>query len=64
VRDAEVSDVNNIRMPQSACGFCFTSKARHKLIVSGELRMNDFDRYGPFCTEMRSAIDGAHSSSA
>jgi hypothetical protein len=33
MRDAEVSDVNHVRMPQSACRFCFTSKACDKLIV-------------------------------
>jgi len=49
-------------MSQSACGFRFTSKACDKLIVRRELRMDDFDRDGPFCAEMRGAIDGAHSS--
>jgi len=62
VRDAEVSDVNNVWMSQSACSFSFTSKARDKLIVRRELRMNDFNRHGAFRAEMRSAIDGAHSS--
>ena len=42
---------------------CFGDQSsRHKLIVSRELWMDDFDRHGPFCTEMRSSIDRAHAS--
>src|ERR1044072_8022170 len=62
VRDAEVNYVNSVWMSQSACSFRFTSKPRDKLIVRRELRMNDFNRDGAFRAEMRSAIDGAHSS--
>jgi hypothetical protein len=61
VCDAEVSYVNNVWMSQSAGGFRFTSKARDKLIVRRELRVNDFNRDSAFRAEMRRAIDGAHS---
>jgi hypothetical protein len=32
--DAEVSNVNDVRVTQAAGRFCFASKARYKLIVS------------------------------
>src|SRR5262249_17813485 len=62
LRNAEVSDVNDVWVSQPACRFRFTSKPRDKLIVSGELRMDDFNRDGPFRAEMRRTIDLAHSS--
>src|ERR1051326_715183 len=34
LREAEIGDVDNVRMSQAAGCFCFAAKARHKLIVS------------------------------
>ena len=49
-------------MSQSSRGFGFTSKARYELLVSGELRLNNLDGYGPPGPKVCCAIDSAHSS--
>jgi hypothetical protein len=59
--DTEVGDVNEVWVSQPAGRLRFTSKARHELIVSGELRMDNFDRHSPFRAEMRRAINLARS---
>jgi len=60
LRDAEIGNVNNVWV--SPGSVCFTSKPRHELIVSGELRLDHFDRHGTLRPEMRGAIHRPHAS--
>ena len=60
--EPEFGNVNDVWMSQATRGFCFTAKPRGKLIVSGELWTDHFDRHGTLGAEVHGAVDRAHAS--
>ena len=62
LRNAEICNVNNIRVSQPPRSLCLTPKPRHKLIVSRQLRLDHLDRHGPLRPEMRRPIHRPHPS--
>ena len=61
VCEAKVGHIYNVRVTQAACRTGFTLEALDKLIVTHELRRDEFQRDITFRAEVCGKKDGAHS---
>src|SRR5262245_3620828 len=59
--DAEISDVDDVRMAQQSDSLRFSSEPLDEFAVAGQLRRNDFDGDATACTYVSRAIDRPHS---
>ncbi len=59
--DAEISDVDDVRMAQQSDSLRLSSEPLDEFAVAGQLRRNDFDGDAPACAYVSRAIDRPHS---